>query len=187
MRRFYTKLFGQETPDTTRLYCWWDTRGILSLSLFFSPSFLNCLYISFLQCNACFQAKIVHELSKIREDSGKVCKTELHPTNTPLNMALCGSKGSFINISQMIACVGQQAISGKRTPDGFEYRTLPHFPRNCRLFNLSLYPFSCLPFCNHILFKQRHQRRKVSWRTVSIQVLYPLSFSFTRWVGEKVV
>lgn len=35
----------------------------------------------------------------------------------------------------MIACVGQQAISGKRTPDGFEYRTLPHFPRNCRLFN----------------------------------------------------
>ena len=35
--------------------------------------------------------------------------------------------GSFINISQMIACVGQQALSGKRTPDGFENRSLPHF------------------------------------------------------------
>lgn len=35
-------------------------------------------------------------------------------------MAVCGSKGSFINISQMIACVGQQAISGHRPPDGFE-------------------------------------------------------------------
>lgn len=40
--------------------------------------------------------------------------------NTPLTMAVCGSKGSFINISQMIACVGQQAISGHRPPDGFE-------------------------------------------------------------------
>ncbi len=27
----------------------------------------------------------------------------------------------------MIACVGQQALSGKRTPDGFENRSLPHF------------------------------------------------------------
>ena len=29
----------------------------------------------------------------------------------------------------MIACVGQQAISGKRTPDGFENRSLPHFEK----------------------------------------------------------
>lgn len=39
------------------------------------------------------------------------------------------SIGSFINISQMIACVGQQAISGKRVPNGFEDRALPHFER----------------------------------------------------------
>ena len=41
--------------------------------------------------------------------------------------------GSFINISQMIACVGQQAISGKRVPNGFEDRALPHFERHCKL------------------------------------------------------
>lgn len=40
-------------------------------------------------------------------------------------------KGSFINISQMIACVGQQAISGHRVPNGFEDRALPHFHRHC--------------------------------------------------------
>ena len=57
---------------------------------------------------------------------------ELHPSNSPLTMAVCGSKGSFINISQMIACVGQQAISGKRVPNGFEDRSLPHFPRHCK-------------------------------------------------------
>lgn len=33
--------------------------------------------------------------------------------NSPLIMTLCGSKGSKINISQMVACVGQQAVSGK--------------------------------------------------------------------------
>jgi len=42
-------------------------------------------------------------------------------------MALCGAKGSNINLSQMIACVGQQTANGMRMPDGFFDRTLPHF------------------------------------------------------------
>lgn len=32
----------------------------------------------------------------------------------------------------MIACVGQQAISGKRIPNGFEDRALPHFKRHSK-------------------------------------------------------
>ncbi|XP_052588307.1 DNA-directed RNA polymerase III subunit RPC1-like [Peromyscus californicus insignis] len=48
-------------------------------------------------------------------------------------MVLCGSKGSFINISQMIACVGQQAISGSWVPDGFENRSLPHFEKHSKV------------------------------------------------------
>lgn len=39
--------------------------------------------------------------------------------------------GSVINISQMTACVGQQALSGKRVPNGFLNRSLPHFRHNC--------------------------------------------------------
>jgi DNA-directed RNA polymerase III subunit RPC1 len=39
----------------------------------------------------------------------------------------------------MIACVGQQAINGKRVPNGFEDRALPHFGRHSRqLFNIVL-------------------------------------------------
>lgn len=38
-------------------------------------------------------------------------------------------QGSFINISQMIACVGQQNVEGKRIPFGFSDRTLPHFTK----------------------------------------------------------
>ncbi|KAI7691049.1 hypothetical protein SSS_07046 [Sarcoptes scabiei] len=42
-------------------------------------------------------------------------------------MVVAGSKGSKINISQVIACVGQQNVEGKRIPFGFRKRTLPHF------------------------------------------------------------
>lgn len=62
----------------------------------------------------------------------QVCKDELHWRNSPLIMSECGSKGSFINISQMVACVGQQSVGGKRAPNGFIDRTLPHFPRHDR-------------------------------------------------------
>ncbi|CAN7998226.1 unnamed protein product, partial [Ixodes hexagonus] len=78
------------------------------------------------------EAVSLKELSVVRDHAGKACLRELHKTNSPLIMAVCGSKGSFINISQMIACVGQQAISGHRVPNGFEDRSLPHFERNDR-------------------------------------------------------
>ncbi|KAK9732078.1 RNA polymerase Rpb1, domain 5 [Popillia japonica] len=78
------------------------------------------------------EAVILKELSVIREHAGQACVAELHPTNSPLIMALSGSKGSFINISQMIACVGQQALNGKRVPDGFDDRSLPHFEHHSR-------------------------------------------------------
>ena len=67
----------------------------------------------------------------IRDRAGNVCLRELASSNSPYIMAVCGSKGSTINISQMIACVGQQAISGKRVPNGFEDRALPHFEKHC--------------------------------------------------------
>lgn len=47
-----------------------------------------------------------------------------------VRMVTAGSKGSFINISQMIACVGQQNVEGKRIPFGFNLRTLPHFTKD---------------------------------------------------------
>ena len=78
------------------------------------------------------EALILKELSVIRDHAGKACLRELPKTNSPLIMALSGSKGSTINISQMIACVGQQALNGKRVPNGFEDRALPHFARHSK-------------------------------------------------------
>lgn len=78
------------------------------------------------------EAVISGILSKIRDDVGQICLQELGIHNAPLIMQWCGSKGSKINVSQMVACVGQQIISGSRIPDGFEDRSLPHFPKHSK-------------------------------------------------------
>lgn len=72
------------------------------------------------------------ELSQVRNRAGELCKQELSRHNAPLIMTLCGSKGSEINISQMVAIVGQQTVSGGRICDGFHMRTLPHFSFGAR-------------------------------------------------------
>ncbi|KAF8629635.1 hypothetical protein AX15_003368 [Amanita polypyramis BW_CC] len=78
------------------------------------------------------EAMISSVLSKVREAVGQICMKELSRQNAPLIMATCGSKGSVINVSQMVACVGQQIISGHRVPDGFQDRSLPHFPKKSK-------------------------------------------------------
>ena len=106
------------------------------------------------------ESLILKELSAIRETAGKAAKSALHKSNAPLIMALSGSKGSFINISQMIACVGQQAINGKRVPNGFEDRALPHFDR-CG-HNLILFPSFFLPAADWVIswFRSREGKMK---------------------------
>lgn len=60
----------------------------------------------------------------------------------------CFILGSFINISQMIACVGQQAISGSRVPNGFENRSLPHFEKHSKV------SFTLFTWIIHLLNKR---------------------------------
>ncbi|KAJ3036140.1 hypothetical protein HDV00_003052 [Rhizophlyctis rosea] len=79
------------------------------------------------------EAKVSGILSKVREEAASACFRQLNKYNAPLIMALCGSKGSRLNVAQMVTCVGQQIISGKRIPNGFIDRSLPHFPRNSKV------------------------------------------------------
>lgn len=65
------------------------------------------------------ESHLNHTLSKVREIVGDNCIAHLDPSNKPLIMALCGSKGSPVNLSQMIGCVGQQTVGGKRIKYGF--------------------------------------------------------------------
>ena len=44
-------------------------------------------------------------LNKARDDAGKLAQNSLNDTNNVVRMVTAGSKGSFINISQVRPCV----------------------------------------------------------------------------------
>ena len=73
--------------------------------------------------------KVFGILNKATELAGEIGQASLATENRMTAMVRAGSKGGPINIAQMIACVGQQNIEGKRIPYGFEDRTLPHFKK----------------------------------------------------------
>ncbi|MCO5588461.1 hypothetical protein L7F22_042417 [Adiantum nelumboides] len=77
-----------------------------------------------------FENRVNQVLNKARDDAGASAQRSLSESNNVKAMVTAGSKGSFINISQMIACVGQQNVEGKRIPYGFVDRTLPHFTKD---------------------------------------------------------
>jgi len=77
-----------------------------------------------------FEQFVNKVLNTARDHAGKSAQSSLDETNSVKAMVTAGSKGSFINISQIIACVGQQNVEGKRIPYGFKHRTLPHFTKD---------------------------------------------------------
>nr|QFG74851.1 MAG: RNA polymerase Rpb1, domain 1 [Megaviridae environmental sample] len=74
-----------------------------------------------------FETQVNAILNAAAAESGKLGRNSLKKNNRFVMMVNAGSKGSDINISQMISCLGQQNVDGKRIPYGFQGRTLPHF------------------------------------------------------------
>ena len=76
-----------------------------------------------------FETQVNNILSKAVNEAGKIGRESLNKENRFVIMVNAGSKGSDLNISQMISCLGQQNVDNKRIPYGFENRTLPHFTK----------------------------------------------------------
>ena len=76
-----------------------------------------------------FETQVNNILNKASFEAGKIGRKNLDINNRFVIMVNAGSKGSDLNISQMISCLGQQNVDGKRIPYGFEDRTLPHFTK----------------------------------------------------------
>ncbi|XP_013134888.1 PREDICTED: DNA-directed RNA polymerase II subunit rpb1-like isoform X2 [Papilio polytes] len=74
-----------------------------------------------------FEIQVSRILNDASDKAGELTKNSLTEYNNLKAMVVAGSKGSNVNISQIIACVGQQNVEGKRIPFGFRKRTLPHF------------------------------------------------------------
>ena len=76
-----------------------------------------------------FEIQVGNVLNDATSQTGKIGVKSLDPSNRFVKIVKSGSKGSMLNISQMISCLGQQSIDGKRVPYGFDNRTLPHFSK----------------------------------------------------------
>jgi len=76
-----------------------------------------------------FETQVNNILNTAAKDAGNIGLKSLNKNNRFVIMVNAGSKGSDLNISQMISCLGQQNVDGKRIPYGFDRRTLPHFTK----------------------------------------------------------
>jgi DNA-directed RNA polymerase beta' subunit len=76
-----------------------------------------------------FETQVNNILNKASSEAGNAGLKNLDKNNRFVIMVNAGSKGSELNISQMISCLGQQNVDGHRIPYGFEHRTLPHYSK----------------------------------------------------------
>jgi len=72
-----------------------------------------------------FKSNVERELNLARDQTGQYAQKNLEEDNNSKQMVVAGSKGSFINISQMSVCVGQQMVEGKCIPFSFRRHSLP--------------------------------------------------------------
>jgi len=87
-----------------------------------------------------FEELVMDSVERARYECNKVVKKHLRLTslaafgtdfeyNPPLLLARAGGRGSLVNVVQMAALVGQQAVRGKRMRSGYKNRILSHFNR----------------------------------------------------------
>ena len=74
-----------------------------------------------------FEQLVLKTLNNVRDKIGENVLESVSDKNAAVLMARSGAVGSFLNLAQMSACVGQQAIGGKRIEIGYRNRTLPFF------------------------------------------------------------
>ena len=72
------------------------------------------------------ELRILEALNRARNKSGDIAMKQVKDS-TALVMARCGARGNVLNIAQMTAIVGQQALRGRRIDRGYKGRTLPYF------------------------------------------------------------
>jgi len=75
------------------------------------------------------ELRILEVLNKARNETGRTVANYADKRTNTMIMAESGARGNLLNLAQMAACVGQQAMRGKRIEKGFDQRTLAHFKK----------------------------------------------------------
>jgi DNA-directed RNA polymerase subunit A' len=75
------------------------------------------------------ELKILEVLNRARNKTGELVAIHADKKTHTMVMADSGARGNLLNLAQMAACVGQQAMRGKRIEKGYKERTLSCFKR----------------------------------------------------------
>jgi DNA-directed RNA polymerase subunit A' len=86
------------------------------------------------------EEQVMEEVEKIRDGCWKIVLKHIRKTNVELNgfqyshnpallMSRSGARGKLLNVVQMAALLGQQAVRGKRVRLGYKSRVLAHYRR----------------------------------------------------------
>ncbi|MBI4441033.1 DNA-directed RNA polymerase subunit A' [Candidatus Woesearchaeota archaeon] len=76
------------------------------------------------------ELEIIKTLNRARNEIGKLAAKSVAPRGGSVVMINSGARGKSINLALIAACVGQQALRGKRIERGYTDRTLSSFKRN---------------------------------------------------------
>lgn len=76
------------------------------------------------------EADLYSKLNALGSDVGGTIKKNLNASNFFWALVVSGAKGSDTNLQQMMACIGQQAIEGKRILKKVEGRSLIYFHKD---------------------------------------------------------
>jgi DNA-directed RNA polymerase subunit A' len=76
------------------------------------------------------ELRILERLNKARNKLGNIVNKNSSKLTPSLIMARSGARGNLLNLTQITACVGQQALRGKRIEGGYKDRTLSSFKKN---------------------------------------------------------
>ena len=76
------------------------------------------------------EARILERLNKLRNEAGEVVGNKADQKSSTMAMVKSGARGNTINLAQMAACVGQQALRGGRIGKGYKNRSLSCFKKN---------------------------------------------------------
>jgi DNA-directed RNA polymerase subunit A' len=75
------------------------------------------------------EIRILELLNKTRNLSGDIVLDNANKNTNLLLMIESGARGNVLNLAQISASVGQQAMRGNRISKGYSKRTLPHFKK----------------------------------------------------------
>jgi DNA-directed RNA polymerase subunit A' len=75
------------------------------------------------------ELKILEVLNRARNKTGELVAQHADKKTHTMVMANSGARGNLLNLAQMAACVGQQAMRGKRIDKGYHGRTLSCFKK----------------------------------------------------------